>query len=158
RLFSDLYSVVQPYVTLLQPEAEMTGKAKAIVDFLGTGFSVYRNTRPSKGALAAFDARMDVEPIGNLHLERVEMYPSGIERGELVRSVPLAPSETVNISHKEWSITEQEFEDIVQDYFEGYSEEGVAEKNDMAMSNESQSKHSTALNLGASLSASYSSV
>ena len=72
--------------------------------------------------------------------------------------MPLAPGETVNISHKEWAVTEQEFEDIVQDYFEGYSEQGVADKTDVAMSNDSQSQHSTALNLGASLSASYSTV
>ena len=69
------------------------------------------------------------------------MYPAGVERGELVHSVPLAPGETVNISHKEWSVTEKEFEDIVNDYFEGYSEEGVAEKTDIAMSNDSQSQH-----------------
>jgi hypothetical protein len=99
-----------------------------------------------------------VEPIGNLHLERVEMYPSGVERGELVHSLPLAPGETVNISHKEWSVTQREFEELVHDYFEGYSEEGVAEKTDIALSSDSQSQHATALNIGASLSASYSSV
>ena len=44
---------------------------------------------------------MTVEPVGNLHLERIEMYPSGTERVELIYPVPLAPGETVNISHKD---------------------------------------------------------
>src|SRR5262249_39222159 len=110
------------------------------------------------GAVLGFQARMQIEPVGYLHLERLEMYPVGIERGELVHSVPMAPAETVNISHKEWSVTEREFEDFVQGFLEGYSEEGVAEKSDISMSNEAQSKHATALNVGASLSASYTSV
>ena len=108
-----------------------------------------------RGSVAGFESRMTVEPIGNLHLERIEMYPAGVERASSSHSVPLAPGETVNISHKEWSVTEREFEDIVDDYFEGYSEQGVAEKTDIAMSTDSQSQHATALNLGASLSASY---
>ena len=37
-------------------------------------------------------------------------------------------------------------------------EQGVAEKNDIAMSTDSQSQHATALNVGASLSASYGAV
>jgi len=112
----------------------------------------------TKGMILAFEQRMKIEPVGRLHLERMDMTPVGVERGELLYSVPLTPKETVNISHKEWSTKTEEFEKIVQDYFEGYSEEGVAEKDDASMSTESQSRHSTALNVGASLSASYSSV
>ena len=54
-----------------------------------------------------------VDPVGLLHLERLTFQPAGIERGELVYSVPLAPSEEVSISHKEWSHTTEEFERIV---------------------------------------------
>lgn len=121
-------------------------------------FAAVNTADEADGAVEGFTSRMAIEPIGNLHLERVEMYPSGVERGELVHSLPLAPGETVNISHKEWSVTQREFEELVHDYFEGYSEEGVAEKTDIALSTDSQSQHSTALNIGASLSASYSSV
>lgn len=112
----------------------------------------------TESAASGFQEHRDIQPIGRLHLERLDMTPVGLERGELVHSVPLTPKETVNISHKEWATTTQEFESIVQDFFEGYSEQGVAEKNDLSQSTDSQSKHSTALNVGASLSASYSSV
>ncbi|MEO8147437.1 MAG: type II secretion system protein GspG [Bacteroidia bacterium] len=155
-LFNNFYNNAKPYLT--SREIANTDKINFLMRFMATNYSSYFDGKHTKGAIAGFEARMNVEPVGNLHLERIEMYPAGIERGELIHSVPLAPAETVNISHKEWSVRQQEFEDIVQDYFEGYSEEGVAEKNDLAMSNESQTKHATALNVGASLSASYSSV
>ena len=114
-----------------------------------------RNTRKT---VTGFEERMKIEPVGRLHLERLEMTPVGVQRGELAHSVPLTPKESVNISHREWSVRTEEFDSIVNDFFEGYSEEGVAEKNDVAQATESQSKHSTALNVGASLSASYASV
>jgi len=114
--------------------------------------------KATEAAIDGFRVRMTIQPIGWLHLERVQMNPVGIERGALAHSVPLAPKETVNISHKEWSVRVEDFEKIVQDSFEGFSEEGVSEKNDIAQATESQSRHQTALNLGASLSASYSSV
>ena len=57
-----------------------------------------------------FQQRMQIEPVGMLHLERMSFIPAGIERGELVHSVPLSPGEEVNISHKEWSNTSEEFE------------------------------------------------
>jgi hypothetical protein len=107
---------------------------------------------------------MRIEPIGRLHLERLEMTPVGIERGELVYSIPLAPEETVNISHKEWSSQSEEFEQIVQDYFEEFSEKGVAEKTDLAQSTEAQHRHASAFTLsgsysyyGASVSVGYNS-
>lgn len=104
------------------------------------------------------EQRRTISPIGRIHLERIEMYPAGVEKGELVFSVPMAPGETVTISHKEWSITNREFVDITQDFFESYSEQGVAEKTDTAMSYESEKQHSSALNFGASLSGSYAGV
>ncbi|WP_445143323.1 type II secretion system protein GspG [Dyella sp. Tek66A03] len=158
ELFNEALNFVQPYLPLSESEAENMGQSKAVVDFMSAGYTRYFDTAKLLGSINGFIERMQVEPVGNLHLERVEMYPAGIERGELIHSVPMAPSETVNISHKEWSVSEREFEDFVQDYFEGYSEEGVADKTDIAMTNESQSKHATALNVGASLSASYASV
>ena len=158
KLFASLVGHLQPYMNLSVDERTAIGGSKAVIDVLAASYQSTFDVSTLGEVVAGFEARMEIEPVGNLHLERIEMYPAGVERGELIHSVPLAPGETVNISHKEWSVTEKEFEDIVQDYFEGYSEQGVAEKSDIAMSNESQSQHATALNVGASLSASYSSV
>jgi hypothetical protein len=157
-LFTDLTRHLAPYLGLSENQRRSVGGAKALLDMMTTSFAGIFAGPAMSGAVAGFQSRMAIEPVGNLHLERIEMYPAGVERGELVHSVPLAPGETVNISHKEWSVSEKEFEDIVNDYFEGYSEEGVAEKTDIAMSSDSQSQHATALNIGASLSASYASV
>lgn len=104
------------------------------------------------------DLRKKILPIGRIHLERIEMYPIGTEKGELVFSVPMAPGETTTISHKEWTTTSREFEDIVQDFFESYSERGVADKTDASMASESESKHSSSFDFGASLSGSYMGV
>jgi hypothetical protein len=158
KLFASLVEELHPYLGLSRHERTLVGGAKAVIDAVVTSYPSTFDISTMEGVIAGFQARMAIEPIGFLHLERVEMYPAGVERGELVHSIALAPGETVNISHKEWSVTERQFEDIVQDYFEGYSEQGVAEKTDISMSNESQSQHATALNVGASLSASYSSV
>ena len=75
-----------------------------------------------------------VEPVGLLHLERLDFVPAGIERGELVHSVPLSPGEEVNIAHKEWSNTSEEFSKLVTDYMEAYSEQGVTEKSELKQS------------------------
>jgi Type II secretion system (T2SS), protein G len=104
------------------------------------------------------DRNKEILPIGRIHLERIEMYPAGTEKGELVFSVPMAPGETTTISHKEWTTTSREFEDIVQDFFESYSERGVADKTDASMASESESKHSSSFDFGASLSGEYMGV
>lgn len=105
-----------------------------------------------------FGQRMQVEPVGLLHLERVTYTPAGIERGELIHSVPLSPGEEVNISHKEWSNTSEEFERIVTDYLEAYSEEGVTEKSELSQSSNSQIQHSSGFNLGVTASGGYGPV
>ena len=111
----------------------------------------------SKDSAASIDAAMEayvmrkkIEPVGRLHLERLEMKPVGIERGELVYSVPLAPKESVTISHREWQTRNQEFSEITEELFEEYSEEGVAEKTDISLATDSQSQHSSALNISTS--------
>jgi Type II secretion system (T2SS), protein G len=107
------------------------------------------------GAINAFENAVHATPVGMLHLERIEMAPAGIERGELVATIPLSPGETTSVEQKEWSVTSQEFSSIVTDYLENYSEKGVTEKTDLAESSESQTKHSDQLGLNASLSGSY---
>ncbi len=105
-----------------------------------------------------FGKRMEVEPVGLLHLERIGFTPAGIERGELVYSVPLSPGEHVNIAHKEWSTRSEEFQSIVTDYIEEYSEQGVAEKAELTQSTTSQSTHSMGFNLGVTASGGYGPV
>lgn len=158
ELLDAIITGLQPYMAVTPEQRLAIGNASAVQHTLTTTLNATLDTSALYGIIAGFQSHMTIEPVGNLHLERIEMYPAGIERGELVHSIPMAPGETVNVSHKEWSITEKEFSDIVQDYFEGYSEQGVADKTDVAMSTDSQSQHSTALNVGASLSASYASV
>jgi len=158
ELLNKVIAELQPYIGVSADQLQAVGNATGVQHALSTTLAARLDTGALQGHIAGFNAHMAIEPVGNLHLERIEMYPAGVERGELVHSIPMAPGETVNVSHKEWSVTEKEFEDIVQDFFEGYSEQGVAEKTDVAMSTDSQSQHSTALNLGASLSASYSAV
>lgn len=108
--------------------------------------------------IQAFQKRLKTAPVGRLHLERIEMYPAGIQRGELMFTVPLAPKETVTISHKEWSMSSEEYERIVQDYFESYSERGVAEKTDVSISTENESKHASAFNFSSHISGGYGPV
>ncbi|MCU1419675.1 MAG: hypothetical protein JWR57_844 [Mycetocola sp.] len=132
-------------------EAAVAEYAQAVAD-------VSRESEPLQWQLDLYNEQRRVLPVGRLHLERLEMYPAGVEKGELVFSVPMAPGETVTISHKEWSTSTQQFEDIVNDYFESYSERGVAEKTDTSMSADNESKRSSALNFGASVSGTFSGV
>jgi hypothetical protein len=130
----------------------------AIMQFAERATTVKELSIEGRLFLELNNRRRKISPIGRIHLERVEMYPAGVQKGELMFTVPMAPGESVAISHKEWSTSSREFEDIVQDFFESYSERGVAEKSDAAMSSESEAKHSSAVNFGASLSGSYAGV
>lgn len=109
----------------------------------------------AKAALDGFTSAIQISPIGMLHLERIEMAPAGIERGELIATIPLAPGEMTSVEQKEWSVITEDFSSIVTDFLENYSEKGVAEKSELAEASESQSKHSQQLGLSASLTGSY---
>jgi hypothetical protein len=102
-----------------------------------------RVTATVKGSLTS----RDLQPIGLLHLEQLVITPLDIERGELVYSLPLAPDERVTLSHKEWSLKQEEYSRFVQDYFENYSERGVAEKTDIAVSSKSETEHSKTMSM-----------
>ncbi len=102
-----------------------------------------------------FEERMNVEPIGRVHLERIDMSPVGVERGELLHSVGLAPRETVTLIHREWSSRETSFEKVVSDEFEQSTEEGVTENTELASATEVQSRHSSELSVEATASGSY---
>ncbi len=102
-----------------------------------------------------FEERMEVEPIGRLHLERIDMTPAGIVRGELVHSVGLAPAETVTLIHREWSSREVSFEKVVSEEFEQSTEEGVTENTELSSATEVQARHSSALSMETTASGSW---
>jgi hypothetical protein len=102
-----------------------------------------------------FSERMTVEPIGRLHLERIDMTPVGALRGELLHSIGLAPSETVTVIHREWSSREVDFEKVVTDEFEQTAEDSVTENTELVSATDTTARHSTALSMEASGSASY---
>jgi hypothetical protein len=103
-------------------------------------------------AVNAFEANVVVTPIGWLNLERLEMTPAGVEKGELLASIPLAPLEQTSVVQKEWSVTTKEFTSIVTDSLENYSETGVTENTDLSQSTTSQNQHSNQFNVNATAS------
>jgi hypothetical protein len=88
-----------------------------------------------------------LQPLGLLHLERLEMIPGGIERGELAYSLPLAPNEKVTLAHREWSVREEQFSEFIEDFLENFSEQGVAQTDDISLSTSTQSSHNNALSM-----------
>ena len=100
----------------------------------------------------AFIEAMRSEPVGRLHLEKIEMTPVGVEQGELVASVALAPKESTSLAHREWATRTEEFETLTQDFLEGFSETGVAEKQDLSQATNSEQKHQTAFSLSGTVS------
>ena len=109
----------------------------------------------ASASMQNFEQAIQISPVGMLHLERIEMTPAGIERGELLATIPLAPQETTSVMQKEWTTTSDEFSSIVTDYLEQVSEKGVTEKSELAQSLESQTKHDNQVDLSASVSGSY---
>jgi hypothetical protein len=106
-------------------------------------------------ATNAFSQSADATPIGMLNLERLEMTPAGIERGELLATICLAPLEQTAVVQKEWSVTTKEFTSIVTDSLENYSETGVTENTELAQSTTSQTQHSNQFNVSATVTGSY---
>ncbi|TDU80693.1 hypothetical protein EDD91_7611 [Streptomyces sp. KS 21] len=88
-----------------------------------------------------------VPPVGMLNLERIEMVPAGIQRGELLSTIPLAPGEETAVTTKEWSVTSKEFTTIVTDSLEEVSEKGVTDNTDLSQSTSSQSQHANQFNV-----------
>jgi hypothetical protein len=164
----DVWPVVEVARDLAQdgrnfsPDSALASKAAALPSesliAIGDTLARIRQTPLPKVVGAVLGKKLSAAPVGRLHLERIEMYPVGTEQGELVFTVPLAPEETVTISHKEWSTSSQEYESIVDDYFESYSERGVAEKTDASISTENETKHSNAFDFTATASGGYGGV
>ncbi len=88
-----------------------------------------------------------LQPLGLLYLERLEMSPGAVERGELSYSLPLAPNEKVTLAHREWSVREEQFSEFIEDFQENFSEQGVAQTDDIALSTTTESSHNNALSM-----------
>ncbi len=112
---------------------------------LHTGITATRN----------FQANAAATRIGMLNLERLEMTPAGLERGELIATIPLAPMEKTSVVQKEWSVTSQEFTSVVTDSLENYSETGVTDNTELAQSTTSQSSHDNQFNATGSVRGSF---
>jgi hypothetical protein len=106
----------------------------------------------AQSATQSLNQNTAATPIGWLNLETIEMTPVGIERGELIATIPLAPLETTAVVQKEWSVTSQEFTSIVTDSLENYSETGVTENTELAQSTNSQIQHSNQFNVNSTVS------
>jgi hypothetical protein len=101
---------------------------------------------------------LKVEPLGFLHLERLQFTPVGYVRGELVYSLPMAPGEVVRLNHREWTRTEQEFEKLVATSLETASEESLGEKSELTESFNSQQQHNSAFNASVTASGGFGPV
>ena len=106
-------------------------------------------------AIKGLQANVTATPIGMLNCERLEMTPAGIERGELLATICLAPMEQTSVTQKEWSVIDQEYTSIVTDSLENYSQTGVTDATELAQSTNSQNQHSNQSNITASVSGSY---
>lgn len=93
-----------------------------------------------------------IQPAGLLHLERMDMTPVGTEAGDLAYSITLLPGETVRLTHRDWSRTENEFVRIVESSIERATEDALTEKTELTDATQTQRQHSQ--NMSASVSAS----
>jgi hypothetical protein len=100
----------------------------------------------------SFAASGAVSPVGMLSLERLEMTPAGITRGDLISTIPLAPGETTTVYQKEWSVTSSEFTSIVTDSLDNYSETGVTQDTELAQATTAQNSHNNQYNITATAS------
>lgn len=139
----------QPAVTDVAAEVEASSGVMSALD----GMQVASDQADQ--LVAQFKYQSPLTPVGQIHLERLEMTPFGVEHGELVHSIPLTPMETVNISHREWSQSAQSYETLALEALEGFTETGVTEKHDLARASEVETKHASSLDVSGSISATY---
>jgi hypothetical protein len=94
--------------------------------------------------------RRPLQPLGLLHMERLEMAPVDVERGELPYSLPMSPNEKVTLAHKEWTVTQIEYTKFIEDSLENFSETGVSQSTDLPQSTSTQTQHTNSLSMGES--------
>jgi GH18 family chitinase len=158
---SAIATAIEPHTTrslTRLPEAGAAASAPASFDLSTTAGKALNLINVAIGATNSFEANVTATPIGMLNLERLEMTPAGITRGELLATIPLAPREQTAVVQKEWSVTTKEFTSIVTDSLENYSETGVTENTDLSQSTTSQTQHSNQFNINATVSGGYAFV
>jgi hypothetical protein len=136
-------------------KANLAAESEVSGDLLATLQALQGASDQAGQLVAQFKYQSPLSPVGQIHLERLEMTPFGVEHGELVHSIPLTPLETVNVSHREWSQSAQSYETLALDALEGFSETGVTEKHDLARASEVETKHASSLDVSGSISATY---
>jgi hypothetical protein len=143
------------------PVDELSTFANAVVETRAARIRAVQETQLPEEALGAMlrslhsaviasrslEVNTAIQPLGMLNLERIEMVPAGLQRGELIATIPLAPGEETAVTHKEWSVTSKEFTTIVTDSLEQTSETGVTDNTDLSQSTTSQNQHSTQFNI-----------
>ncbi|WP_162257502.1 type II secretion system protein GspG [Phycicoccus sp. Soil802] len=102
-------------------------------------------------AIANFERRLRVEPVGYIHLERIDFIPLEILDGEHIHSVPLAPYEDITLVHREWSNSSTEFTQSDTRSVDESEEQAVVEKSDIEQASSNQKTHTE--NLGAGVTA-----
>lgn len=117
-----------------------------------------RKIKKKKAQLSTFENLMKIEPVGFLHLEKLNFTPVGYELGELVYSLPMLPRETVRLTHREWTRTESEFEKVIAESLESFTEEALTEKSELTSSTQDERKHTSAFNASAKVSGGYGPV
>jgi len=96
-----------------------------------------------------------VDPVGFLHLERLQFTPVRYRKGDLMYSITLLPGETSRITHREWSRTDKEYTSLVSETIENEKDETNSEKSELTESSAAQQAHSMAFSASASLSGTY---
>lgn len=94
--------------------------------------------KPSSNGKAQFTQAFLAPSFGYLHLERLRFTPEGVDRGELLYSLALAPGEEVTLVHKSWSKTKREFTEIIANEAERSATTQRTESNELAESTQSQ--------------------
>ncbi|MDX6356445.1 MAG: hypothetical protein QOF98_3348 [Streptomyces sp.] len=103
-------------------------------------------------AVRGLEVNTSTPRLGWMNLERLEMAPNGIERGELLATIPLAPLEETAVTQKEWSVQKKEFTSIVTDSLETVSETGVTDNTELSQSTTSQQEHANQFNITGTVS------
>ncbi len=109
---------------------------------IGWLFEDIERAEKTLDALAELSA---IEPVGFLHLERLTFTPVGYRRGELVYSIPLVAGEHIRFTHREWTRTETEYEEITSTSLETAVEDTLSEKSELAESVGTENQRSSAL-------------
>jgi hypothetical protein len=112
-----------------------------------TALSMIARLKLLAGLFEQWLTERPLQPMGLLYLERMEMTPGAVERGELSYSLPLAPNEKVTLAHREWSVREEQFSEFIEDFQENFSEQGVAQTDDIALSTTTETSHTNALSM-----------